>query len=131
MRFQIASLIVVYLSSLTNFKSDAFTPSSFSLSTKNVNANANANVNININAHSRMKTDLGMAMDGAMINRLDGIKRSYQALTERLADPDVIADSNLLMKVMSDRSKSEDVVNCFDEVSTVQYSTVLEQDRIG
>ena len=129
MRFQIASLIVVYLSSLTNFKSDAFTPSSFSLSTKNVNANAN--VNININAHSRMKTDLGMAMDGAMINRLDGIKRSYQALTERLADPDVIADSNLLMKVMSDRSKSEDVVNCFDEVSTVQYSTVLEQDRIG
>jgi len=121
MRFQIASLIVVYLSSLTNFKSDAFTPSSFSLSTKNVNANANANVNIN--AHSRMKTDLGMAMDGAMINRLDGIKRSYQALTERLADPDVIADSNLLMKVMSDRSKSEDVVNCFDEVSTVQYST--------
>ena len=122
MRFQIASLIVVYLSSLTNFKSDAFTPSSFSLSTKNVNANAN--VNININAHSRMKTDLGMAMDGAMINRLDGIKRSYQALTERLADPDVIADSNLLMKVMSDRSKSEDVVNCFDEVSTVQYSTV-------
>jgi hypothetical protein len=125
MRFQIASLIVVYLSSLTNFKSDAFTPSSFSLSTKNVNANANANVNINvnINAHSRMKTDLGMAMDGAMINRLDGIKRSYQALTERLADPDVIADSNLLMKVMSDRSKSEDVVNCFDEVSTVQYST--------
>jgi hypothetical protein len=125
MRFQIASLIVVYLSSLTNFKSDAFTPSSFSLSTKNVNANANVNVNvnININAHSRMKTDLGMAMDGAMINRLDGIKRSYQALTERLADPDVIADSNLLMKVMSDRSKSEDVVNCFDEVSTVQYST--------
>jgi len=117
MRFQIASLIVVYLSSLTNFKSDAFTPSSFSLSTKNVNANAN--VNININAHSRMKTDLGMAMDGAMINRLDGIKRSYQALTERLADPDVIADSNLLMKVMSDRSKSEDVVNCFDEYTAL------------
>jgi len=119
MRFQIASLIVVYLSSLTNFKSDAFTPSSFSLSTKNVNANANVNINININAHSRMKTDLGMAMDGAMINRLDGIKRSYQALTERLADPDVIADSNLLMKVMSDRSKSEDVVNCFDEYTAL------------
>ena len=65
-----------------------------------------------------------MAMDDAMINRLEGIKRSYQALTERLADPDVISDSNLLMKVMSDRSKSEDVVNAFDEVShilRVQY----------
>lgn len=60
-----------------------------------------------------------MAMDDAMINRLEGIKRSYQALTERLADPDVISDSNLLMKVMSDRSKSEDVVNAFDEYSTL------------
>ena len=59
------------------------------------------------------------AMDDAMKNRLDGIRRSYQALTERLADPDVIADSNLLMKVMSDRSKSEDVVNAFEEYSTL------------
>ncbi len=57
-----------------------------------------------------------MVMDEAMMNRLDGIKRSYQALTERLGDPDVIADSNLLMKVMSDRSKSEDVVNAYEEV---------------
>lgn len=64
-------------------------------------------------------TSLSMAMDDAMINRLEGIKRSYQALTERLADPDVISDSNLLMKVMSDRSKSEDVVNAFDEYSTL------------
>jgi len=56
-----------------------------------------------------------MAMDSAMENRLMGIKRSYQALTERLGDPDVIGDSKLLMKVMSDRSKSEDVVNAFDE----------------
>ena len=57
-----------------------------------------------------------MAMDEAMINRLQGIKRSYLSLTERLGDPDVLSDSNLLMKVMSDRSKSEDVVNAFDEV---------------
>lgn len=44
-------------------------------------------------------TSLLMAMDDSMRGRLDNIKRSYQALTERLADPDVIADSNLLMKV--------------------------------
>lgn len=62
---------------------------------------------------------LSMAMDNAMVDRLTGIKRSYMALTERLADPDVIADSKLLMKVMSDRSKSEDVVNSFDEYSTL------------
>eukprot|EP00557_Chaetoceros_sp_GSL56_P000191 CAMPEP_0176500360 /NCGR_PEP_ID=MMETSP0200_2-20121128/13486_1 /TAXON_ID=947934 /ORGANISM="Chaetoceros sp., Strain GSL56" /LENGTH=364 /DNA_ID=CAMNT_0017898975 /DNA_START=289 /DNA_END=1383 /DNA_ORIENTATION=- len=58
-----------------------------------------------------------MAIDDAMRKRLDGIARSYQALTERLGDPDVIADSNLLMKVMSDRSKSEDVVNAYNEYS--------------
>ena len=67
--------------------------------------------------HHRIKSDLMMVMDEAMVNRLDGIRRSYQALTERLGDPDVIADSNLLMKVMSDRSKSEDVVTAFEEVS--------------
>lgn len=64
-------------------------------------------------------TELSMVMDSAMIERLNGIRRSYQALTERLGDPDVIADSKLLMKVMSDRSKSEDVVNAFDEYSTL------------
>jgi len=63
-------------------------------------------------------TKLSMAMDEAMLNRLEGIKRSYQALTERLGDPDVISDSSLLMKIMSDRSKSEDVVNNYDEVSS-------------
>lgn len=65
------------------------------------------------------KTALSMAMDDAMRNRLDGITRSYQALTERLGDPDVIADSKLLMKVMSDRSKSESVVLAYEEYSTL------------
>jgi peptide chain release factor 1 len=60
-----------------------------------------------------------MVIDDAMRRRLDGITRSYQALTERLGDPDVIADSSLLMKVMSDRSKSEDVVHAYDEVSVI------------
>ncbi|KAL7543138.1 hypothetical protein ACHAXR_012434 [Thalassiosira sp. AJA248-18] len=50
-----------------------------------------------------------------MKTRLDGIRRSYQALTERLADPDVIANSNLLRQVMKDRSQSEEVVLAFDE----------------
>lgn len=50
-----------------------------------------------------------------MISRLDGIRRSYQALTERLGDPDVLEDSKLLQKVMSDRSSSEDVVNAYND----------------
>lgn len=58
---------------------------------------------------------LFMALDDAMKSRLDGIRRSYQALTERLADPDIIGNSNLLRQVMKDRSKSEEVVMAFDE----------------
>jgi peptide chain release factor 1 len=58
-------------------------------------------------------TSLGMVLDEQMMRRLDGIKRSYQALTERLGDPDVLADSNLLRQIMSDRSKSEDIVDTY------------------
>jgi len=67
-------------------------------------------------------TSLAMAMDEPMINRLKGIKRSYDALTERLADPDVISDSNLLMKIMSDRSKSQEVVETFET-----YTGLMEE----
>ena len=56
------------------------------------------------------------ALDDKMMERLEGIRRSYNALTERLADPDVIGDTNLLRQVMSDRSKSEEVVLAFEEV---------------
>lgn len=63
-----------------------------------------------------------MVLDEQMESRLDGIKRSFQALTERLADPDVIADSNLLRKVMADRSQSEEVVNVYE-----QYCALKEE----
>uniref|UniRef100_A0A7R9WQ35 Prokaryotic-type class I peptide chain release factors domain-containing protein n=1 Tax=Craspedostauros australis TaxID=1486917 RepID=A0A7R9WQ35_9STRA len=71
----------------------------------------------NLRQHGRVMgtTALGMALDDATINRLEGIRRSYQALTERLADPDVLGDSRLLQKVMSDRSKSEEVVLAYEE----------------
>ena len=60
-------------------------------------------------------TSLWMALDNSMKSRLDGIRRSYQALTERLGDPDVINDNKLLQKVMSDRSQIEEVVTVYDE----------------
>lgn len=59
-----------------------------------------------------------MAIDPAMESRLDNIRRSYQALTERLGDPDVIADSNLLRKVMSDRAQSEEVVLAYESYTS-------------
>jgi peptide chain release factor 1 len=65
---------------------------------------------------------LQMAMDGSMESRLQNIQRSYQALTERLADPDVIGNSNLLRQVMKDRSQSEEVVLVYEE-----YKVLKEQ----
>ena len=58
---------------------------------------------------------LNMVIYEAMTGRLEGIRRSYQALTERLGDPDVINDSKLLRKVMSERSSMEETVMAFDE----------------
>jgi peptide chain release factor 1 len=58
--------------------------------------------------------------DDAMKSRLDGIRTSYQTLTARLADPDVLADPNLLRQIMSDRSQAEDIVTTFDEYCKVQ-----------
>lgn len=55
------------------------------------------------------------AMDEGMASRLDGIRRSYNALTERLGDPDVIGDSKLLQKVMSDRASIEETVLSYEE----------------
>jgi PCRF domain len=63
---------------------------------------------------------LSMVMDESMTSRLENIRRSYAALTERLGDPDVIADSTLLRKVMSDRAESEDVVATYDEYRALQ-----------
>jgi protein subunit release factor A len=60
------------------------------------------------------------AIDEGMLSRLDNIRRSYLALTERLGDPDVLEDSKLLQKVMSDRAQSEEVVLRYDEYCAFQ-----------
>jgi peptide chain release factor 1 len=66
------------------------------------------------------QTCLSMALDASMMSRLDNIRRSYQALTERLGDPDVLEDSKLLQKIMSDRASSEQVVLAFEEYTQLQ-----------
>ncbi len=64
---------------------------------------------------SASPTTLFASLDASMLGRLDGIRRSYQALTERLGDPDVLGDSKRLQKVMSDRAQSEEIVLVYDE----------------
>ena len=80
------------------------------------------NVAFNVRSTASSSSQLNMVIDETMAGRLEGIRRSYQALTERLADPDVINDSNLLRKVMSERSSIEETVTAFDE-----YCALLEE----
>jgi len=72
-------------------------------------------------SRTNSRTEL-LALDDGMLGRLENIKRSYNALTERLADPDVLEDSKLLQKVMSDRASSEEVVMTYDE-----YNNLLQE----
>jgi len=73
---------------------------------------------------SSSSTSLAMVLDAAMEARLEGIRRSYKGLTERLGDPDVLADASLLRQIMSDRSVSEAAVVAYEEYMT--YKEELE-----
>ena len=71
------------------------------------------------------------ALDEGMMTRLTGIQRSFNEMTERLADPDVINDPKLLMKVMSERSKSEEIVEAFESYRGAEgdYDAAVEMMR--
>lgn len=112
---------IVFLLAAYCPEASAFAPPQHFVTTRvSINRSIDASI-----SHQRPQSLLFMALDDAMKSRLDGIRRSYQALTERLADPDVIANSNLLRQVMKDRSQSVDVVMAFDEYCR------LETERQG
>lgn len=71
---------------------------------------------------------LHMVLDPQMEDRLDGIRRSYKALTERLGDPDVIKDPSMLKKIMEDRSQSESVVEAYDEHCRLKEELIDAKD---
>lgn len=58
---------------------------------------------------------ISMVMDEFVYRQLMGIERSYKEMTERLSDPDVLADSKKLTEISKERSKMEKVVNTFQE----------------
>lgn len=47
-----------------------------------------------------------------MLDQLSGIDRTFNELTERLGDPDVLANPKLLMEVSQERSSVEEVRRC-------------------
>ena len=54
------------------------------------------------------------ALDEGLTSRLASITRSFQSLTERLGDPDVLSSPKLLRELMGERRKSEEIVEAFE-----------------
>lgn len=56
-----------------------------------------------------------MALDDFFMTRLDSIKRTFDALTERLADPDVANDRKQMLTLSRERAAVEKTVDAYDE----------------
>lgn len=56
-----------------------------------------------------------MALDEFFMTRLDSIKRTFEALTERLADPDVANDRKQMLVLSRERAAVEKTVDAYDE----------------
>jgi hypothetical protein len=56
-----------------------------------------------------------MALDDFFMARLDSIKRTFEALTERLADPDVANDRKQMLVLSRERAAVEKTVDAYDE----------------
>ena len=71
-------------------------------------------------ARGRARSPLNMmALDEFMRRQLDGMQRTFDELTARLADDDVIADPTLLRTVSSQRAQAEEAVSAYLEYTSV------------
>ena len=61
-----------------------------------------------------------MALDSFMLNRLDEIRGTFEELTERLADPDVLSDSAMMMRISKQRSSAEATVTTYEEYEALR-----------
>eukprot|EP00600_Ochromonadales_sp_CCMP1393_P011331 CAMPEP_0175003056 /NCGR_PEP_ID=MMETSP0005-20121125/4021_1 /TAXON_ID=420556 /ORGANISM="Ochromonas sp., Strain CCMP1393" /LENGTH=364 /DNA_ID=CAMNT_0016258099 /DNA_START=79 /DNA_END=1173 /DNA_ORIENTATION=+ len=73
-----------------------------------------------------------MTLDGFIQNKLDSVKRTFDALTERLGDPDVTSDRKQLLDVSRERASIEPTVEAYNEWLTLEDERLslieMEQD---
>jgi len=65
------------------------------------------------------------ALDEFLLQKLESIKRTFDALTERLADPDVGNDRKQMLSISRERASIEPTVESFD------MWVALEKERLG
>ena len=74
---------------------------------------------------SSRRMEISMVMDEFVEKKLDSIKRTFNALTERLSDPDLANDRKQMLTISRERSSMEPTVIAFNEWKR------LEDERIG
>lgn len=63
----------------------------------------------------RMKANNMVMLDDFLISKLESIELQFDALTERLSDPDIVKDQKEMLTVTRERSSMESTVNSFIE----------------
>ena len=71
------------------------------------------------------RSSLSMVLDSFLMQKLDSIRRTFDALTERLADPDVGNDRKQMLTLSRERASIEKTVESY------ATWTSLEQERVG
>ncbi len=89
-----------------------------------------------ITRNARAPVHLQMVLDNFLIQKLDSIKRTFDALTERLADPDVGNDRKQMLVLSRERASIEDTVEAYlewkkldDERLNLNEMEVIETDQ--
>eukprot|EP01039_Chlorochromonas_danica_P005616 gene5614-6185_t len=72
-------------------------------------------------------------MDEFLQHKLDGIKRTFDALTERLADPDVSNDRKQMLSLSRERASIEETVQAYDQWREYEKErlSLVELDQLG
>jgi peptide chain release factor 1 len=74
-----------------------------------------------------------MSLDGFLVQKLDSIKRTFDALTERLADPDLASDRKQMLDVSRERAAMEPTVEAYNTWKALdsEKADLIEMDQSG
>ena len=72
-----------------------------------------------------------MVLDNFLLSKLESIKKTFDALTERLADPDVNQDRKQMLELSRERSSLETTVEAFQRWKTLENDrqSLVEMDQ--
>lgn len=83
------------------------------------------------NINRRYNFQISMALDAFLLQKLDSIKRTFDALTERLADPDLTNDRKLMLTLSRERSSIENTVQAYIDWNNLEKErqSLIELER--